>query len=58
MGFFSRISKKIAAIRLRSKDKKEFLAGILKAAEDGKLTDDEVNQIQARYKELDLTRTI
>lgn len=56
MGLFSGISEKIGAMRQRSKDKKEFLAGIINAAEDGKLTDDEINQIQARYKELELTQ--
>src|SRR5437879_5993422 len=55
MGFFSGISDKIAAMRQRSKDKKEFFASVISAAEDGKLTDDEIKQIQARYKELELT---
>ncbi len=56
MGFFSGISDKIAAMRQHSKDKKEFLAGVLRAAEDGKLTDDEIKEIQSRYKELELTQ--
>jgi hypothetical protein len=56
MGFFGGISKKIAAMRQRSKDKKEFLAEIINAAEDAKLTDDEIKEIQSRYKELGLTQ--
>ena len=56
MSFFSRISDKIATMRQHSKDKKEFFAGIIKAAEDGKLTDDEIKELQVRYKELELTR--
>ena len=56
MGFFSKISDKISSIGQNSRDKKEFLQSIITAAEDGKLTDDEVAQIQARYKELELTQ--
>jgi hypothetical protein len=56
MGFLSGISDKIAAMRQNSKDKKEFFAGLIRAAEDGKLTDDEIKEIQARYKELELTQ--
>lgn len=56
MGFFSGISEKIAEMRQRSKDKKEFFDAILRAAEDGVLTDEEVAQIQTRYKELGLTQ--
>lgn len=56
MGFFSSISEKIADMRQRSKDKKEFFDTILRAAEDGVLTDEEIAQIQARYKELGLTQ--
>jgi hypothetical protein len=56
MGFFSSISKKIADMRQRSKDKKEFFDTILRAAGDGVLTDEEVAQIQTRYKELGLTQ--
>ncbi len=55
MGFFSGISKKIAEMQQRSKDKKEFFDAILHAAEDGVLTDDEIAQIQSRRKELGLT---
>jgi hypothetical protein len=56
MGFFSEISDKIAEIRQHSKDKKEFFANLIRAAEDGKLTDDEIKEIQVRYKELELTQ--
>ncbi len=56
MEFFSGISKKIAEMWQRSKDKKEFFEDILRAAEDGVLTDEEIAQIQARYKELGLTQ--
>lgn len=56
MGFLSGISEKITAMRQKSKDKKEFFAGLIRAAEDGKLTDDEIKEIQARYKELELTQ--
>lgn len=56
MGFFSGISDKIAAMRQRSKDKNEFFAGLINAATDGKFTDDEIKQIQDRYKELELTQ--
>lgn len=45
MGFFSSISEKIADMRQRSKDKKEFFDTILRAAEDGVLTDEEIAQI-------------
>jgi hypothetical protein len=56
MGFFSAIYERMAAARQRSKDKKEFFDGLIKAAEDGKLTDTEMNAIQVRYKQLGLTR--
>lgn len=56
MGFFSGISDKITIVRQRSKDKQEFFADLIKAAQDGKLADDEIKEIQARYKELDLTQ--
>jgi len=56
MGGGSGISEKISAMRQHTKDKKEFLAGLIRAAEDGKLTDDEIKEIQVRYKELELTQ--
>lgn len=56
MGFLSGISEKITAMRQKSKDKKEFFASLIRAAEDGKLTDDEIKEIQARYKELELNQ--
>ena len=56
MGFFSGISDKIKVMRQHAKDKKEFLASLVTAAEDGKLTDDEIKEIQERYKELELTQ--
>ncbi|MBS3933699.1 MAG: hypothetical protein KGZ35_05025 [Truepera sp.] len=56
MGFFSVISEKISAMREHAKDKKEFLASLIRAAEDGKLTEDEIKEIQTRYKELELTQ--
>jgi uncharacterized membrane protein YebE (DUF533 family) len=56
MGFLGGISDKIAAMRQRSKDKKEFFASLIAAAEDGKLTDAEIREIQAQYKELGLSQ--
>jgi len=55
MGFLSDISTKIATMRQRSKDKKQFFQSLLKAADDGKLTDSEIKQIQTRKSELELT---
>jgi hypothetical protein len=55
MGFLSAISAKVSAIRQRSKDKKRFLESLLRAAEDGKFTDDEIKELQSRYKEFELT---
>ncbi|HRE13437.1 MAG TPA: hypothetical protein PLD37_04495 [Usitatibacteraceae bacterium] len=56
MGIFDGISKKIAAMRQRSTDKKEFFSSILRAAEDGKLTEEEIEQLQSQFKALGLTR--
>lgn len=56
MGILGNVSAKISAIRQRHKDKKEFLASILRAVEDGVLTDEEMDQIQSSFKELELTR--
>ena len=55
MGLLTDISTKIAAMRQRSKDKKEFFQCVLNAADDGKLTDSEIRQIQTRKSELGLT---
>lgn len=54
MRFFSDMSAKIAATRQRSKDKEAFFKLLLSAAEHGKLTDDEIQQIHARQAELNL----
>jgi hypothetical protein len=56
MSILSGISGKISAMRQRYKDKKKFLNNILRAADDGVLTDEEMNQIQSKYKELELTQ--
>lgn len=56
MGFFSGISEKISSMRQHAKDKKDFFASLITAAEDGRLTDDEIKEIQTRYKELGLTQ--
>ncbi len=56
MNIFSGISAKISAMRQRYKDKKEFLNSIIRAVEDGVLTDLEINQIQSKFKELELTQ--
>jgi hypothetical protein len=56
MGILSSISAKITAMRQRHKDKKEFLSNILRAAEDGAFTDEEMNQLQSQFKELELTQ--
>lgn len=56
MGFFRGLSEKIAVIRQRYRDKKDFLSCIIKAAEDGRLSDDEMYDMQAWYKELGLTQ--
>ena len=55
MGFFSGISKKIGEMWQRAKDKQEFFADLMRAAEDGKLTGKEITQIETRFKELMLT---
>ena len=55
MSILRRITDKFGAMRQRSKDKKEFLESILSAAEDGKLSDSEVTELQTRLKELELT---
>jgi hypothetical protein len=54
MGVLKRISDKIAEMRKRSRDKKDFLESILDAASDGVLTDAEIAQISARQTELGL----
>jgi hypothetical protein len=55
MGFLDAISAKISAMRQRAKDKKRFLESLLRAADDGKFTDDEIKELESRYKELELT---
>ena len=55
MSILRRITDKFGAMRQRSKDKKAFLESILSAAEDGKLSDSEVTELQTRLKELELT---
>lgn len=53
---FIGIFEKISSMRQHAKDKKVFLASLTRAAEDGKLTDDEIKEIQIRYTELELTQ--
>lgn len=55
MGFLSAISDKISAMRQRAKDKEAFLEALVRAADDGKLSDDEMKALESRYKELGLT---
>jgi len=55
MSFLKGFSDKITNMRKKSKDKKDFFSSLIKAAEDGRLSDDEINEIQARFKELELT---
>jgi hypothetical protein len=55
MSILRRITDKFGAMRHRSKDKKEFMDSILSAAEDGKLSDSEITELQTRLKELELT---
>jgi hypothetical protein len=55
MGILSGISSRIAASRKRSKDKKAFFADLLAAANDGRLTDEEIAELQTRQAELGLT---
>ena len=55
MGFLSGLSDKIAAARQHSKDKKELLDEIVRDAAKGNLTDLEMNEIHARYKQLGLS---
>jgi len=47
MGLLSAFSAKISAMRQRSKDKKEFFEDLIRAAADGKLTEDEIKELQA-----------
>jgi hypothetical protein len=67
MSLFRGISDKIVARRQRAReekefqrkrasDKQEFLASIVSAAEHGRVTDEEMTEIQARYKALGLSR--
>ena len=55
MSILRRITDKFGAMRQRSKDKKAFLESILSAAEDGKLSDSEVTELQTR---LNLKRSV
>ena len=55
MGLLSAFSAKISAMRQRSKDKKEFFENLVRAASDGKLTDEESGELQSQYKQLQLT---
>jgi hypothetical protein len=55
MSIFQKVSNKFRAMRQRSRNKKEFLDSIIRAAEDGKLSDSEVTELQTRLKELELT---
>jgi hypothetical protein len=55
MGLLSAFSAKISSMRQRSKDKKEFFENLVRAAADGKLTDEEINELAAECKRLDLT---
>lgn len=56
MGLFKDLSEKLSAMRQRSKDKKEFFETLLKEAASGKLTDSEMNDLESRYHELELTQ--
>jgi len=56
MGLLSAITGKISAMRQHAKDKTEFLDNLLRAAADGKLTDDEMKALHSRYKQLELTQ--
>lgn len=55
MSFISGISAKIASMRQRAKDEGEFFAYVLDAASDGRLTDEEVQQISSRLSDLGLS---
>lgn len=55
MGFVNAISDKIGSMRQHSKNKKEFFETLLRAANEGKLTDEEIKHLQSRCKELELT---
>ena len=55
MGFLTGLSDEIAAARQHSKDKKEFLDEIVREAAKGKLTDVQMDEIHARYKQLGLS---
>jgi len=56
MDFLRGIFEKISAKRQYAKDKKQFFEDLITAAEIGRLTDDEIQQIQKRYQELGLTQ--
>jgi len=47
---------KISSMRQRSKDKKEFFEDLVRAAADGRLTEDEMKELHAQYKQLELTQ--
>ncbi len=54
MGILGGISAKITAMRQRHKDKKEFLSNVLRAAENGALTDQEMNPLKTEFQKFKL----
>lgn len=55
MGIIAGISRKLSEMKKRHSDKKAFFQEILAAVEDGRLSEDEIRQIQARFEELGLS---
>lgn len=55
MGLFDKIRQRWADKKQRAEDVQEFQRELLAAASDGKLSDDEISQIQQSYRELGLT---
>lgn len=56
MELFNRVLGKISVIWQRAKDKREFLTSLVMAAEEGKLVDEGIKEVEAKYKELALTQ--
>lgn len=55
MGIFKAVSDKLRDMKQHAKNKKQFFDNVLRAVEDGKLTDEEMNELTHQYKEFGLT---
>lgn len=55
MGLFKTVSDKLREMKQHAQNKKQFFNNVLQAAEDGKLTDEEMDELTRQYKEFGLT---